>query len=166
MNVYLVRHAIAERRVEDSNVDDAERPLTGSGIRRFRRCVLALSALKVQLDEIWTSPLRRARQTAELLARLDAFEGDVRVVEALRPGGEVCELTAALRECAGPAGVALVGHEPDLGRLVGLVLTGGEVVPVAFKKGGVACLELTQVEPAVRGRLCWLLTPNHMRRMD
>ena len=68
--IYLVRHAIAEDRELRADLPDEERRLTDKGMRRMRRAVEGLAALEVEVDTIWTSPLRRAKETAELLAEL------------------------------------------------------------------------------------------------
>jgi phosphohistidine phosphatase len=165
MDIYLVRHAIARPREDAPTIDDSERPLTATGIRRFKRCVRALSVLGMQVDEIWTSPLRRARETAELLARLDSFEGNVRILDWLGPGGPLSDGLLELRGLGSQTGIALVGHEPDLSRLAGLLLAGRDESMINLKKGGVARLEMADFRPEGRCRLLWLLTPGHLRRV-
>lgn len=136
MELLLVRHAIAE----DPSADrpDALRALTGRGRRRFRAVVAGLTGLGLQVELVLHSPWLRARQTAELMAPLLSADGSLRRCDALaRPPDE-----ALLGELTAPR-VALVGHEPWVGQLAALLLTGrastGAALP--FKKGGVAWLE-------------------------
>lgn len=165
MQLYLVRHAIAEDRGLPG-VADEDRKLTDKGIRRMKRNVRALSALGVRIGEIWTSPLVRARQTAELLARLRGFEGDVREVDALRPGGDFNELAASLGESVNGRSLALVGHEPDLSELAAWLLSGRAESFVEMRKGGAACFEVEGAVSPGCARLAWLMPPRVLRRLD
>ena len=83
--LYLVRHAIAADRGSDWP-DDSKRPLTEQGISRFKDAVKGLRRLDVEIDEIFTSPLVRARQTAELLAAGLEGKSPVKTLDALAPG--------------------------------------------------------------------------------
>src|SRR5262245_15233538 len=86
--LYLVRHAIAAER-GDEWPDDAKRPLTKRGIRRFRECATGLRESGVAVDEIFTSPLVRAKQTADILAAAMDDRPPVKTLDALAPGHKV-----------------------------------------------------------------------------
>jgi phosphohistidine phosphatase len=165
MLIYLVRHAIAVPRDELASLDDASRALTDRGIERMQRVVRGLAKLDVHLDEIWSSSLTRARQTAELLADLPGFHGRVRIVSPLAPGGALHDVVRDLQQVSRRAHVALVGHEPDMGELAGLLLTGSPRHFMPFKKGGVACVELEDAAPPMHGTLRWFATPRQLRRL-
>ena len=83
--IYLVRHAIAAERGEEWP-DDDKRPLTERGISRFKEGVKGLEAFDVELDEIFTSGLVRAKQTADLLAAGVRGKPAVKLLDALAPG--------------------------------------------------------------------------------
>lgn len=166
MRLYLVRHAIAVPRDAPGVLDDRLRELTPAGMAKTRRIVRALARLRLAVDEIWSSPLVRARQTADLLAEGFPRAASVRVVRALEPGGDFDELLRAMARHAQLDGVALVGHEPDLGELVGTLLVGRRQGVVEFKKGGVACVEVDSFVPPCRGTLLWMLTPRQARLMS
>lgn len=163
MFAYLVRHAIAAPRDGIGVVDDAARALTPKGMRRMRQVVRGLVRLDAVFEEIWTSPLVRARQTADILAESPSFEGNLRVMEALRPGGNLNDIAQELAGRCSLTGVALVGHEPDLGELAGMLLAGSPQGLVTLRKGGVACLEIKEGAAPLRGRLNWLMTPGQLR---
>lgn len=163
MFVYLVRHAIATAREATDGRPDAERELTEKGISRMRRSVRTLDRLNLVFDEIWTSPYRRAAQTAELVAEMPSFDGPTRVVDELRPGGDVNRLALELQKSLEKIGIALVGHEPDLGHLATQLVGGQSRNVAAFKKGGVACIELDEDSRTLQGQIRWLLTPRQMR---
>lgn len=164
MLIYIVRHAIAVPRELHVGLDDAARELTEKGVERMHQIVRGLDGINVVLDEIWTSPLIRARQTADILAGARHFRGSVRPVAALAPGGDPTQIVRELATVSPQAAIALVGHEPDLGELAALLLTGRSQSFLEFKKGGVACIELESNAPP-RGTLRWLMTPRQMRNI-
>src|SRR5688572_16113059 len=97
--LYLVRHAIAAERGEDWP-DDDKRPLTARGVGRFKESVDGLSRLDVVVDEIFTSPLVRAKQTADLLAAGLPGKPSVKVIDALAPGHAPGSVLAQLAKVA------------------------------------------------------------------
>lgn len=163
MNVYLVRHAIAVPRGSPGTLDDRTRDLTPAGIKKMRSNAAALARLKVVIDEIWTSPLTRAARTAEILSEALALAASPRVAKDLAPGGDAQQLVRRLARHSNRTGVALVGHQPDLGVLGTFLLTGSRHAALELKKGGIACIEIDDFSPPLRGRLRWLLTPRQMR---
>ena len=87
----------------------------------------------------------------------------VRVVDSLQPDGDYIALTDELQQHLEQLGIALVGHEPDLGQLASYLLTGERNPSVRFKKGGVACIEVYDLAPPKpHCQLRWLLTPKQM----
>jgi phosphohistidine phosphatase len=162
VKVYLVRHAEAEDRRPGRR--DEERALTAQGRSDFEQVVGGLAALGIQFDRILTSPLVRARQTAEILAGVLPGPRPAEL-NALAPGGTFEDVFRALRDPGGESRIALVGHEPSLGALVSLAATGIASDGTPLKKGGVACLKFAG-EPKPRGAtLSWLLTPKQLRRL-
>jgi phosphohistidine phosphatase len=160
VELYLVRHAAAEER--QAGRPDAERRLTAEGREDFSAGVRGLRALGLSPDRLLTSPLVRAHETARLLAAgLDSPGPEIE--RALAPGGSGEELLAALRGVG--ERVVLVGHEPDLGRLLLLAVAGraGEGAPL--KKGGAARIDFEGTPRPGAGELHWLLTPRQLRRL-
>ncbi|MGE3273857.1 MAG: phosphohistidine phosphatase SixA [Vicinamibacterales bacterium] len=163
IEVYLVRHAIAADR-GPRYPDDRVRPLTADGVSRFRRAVQGLAALDVTLDVVFTSPLLRARETADLLAAGLKPKPAVEILEALAPGGAPKDVLAAIaRAGRTSARLALVGHQPELGDLAARLL--GARGRIEFKKGGVALVEVERSTPGGPGMLRWLLPPRALRRL-
>lgn len=138
MNLYLIRHAEAIERGGD--VPDAMRYLTPEGRRFFRKTVKRLAEREAVPDRIYSSPLARALQTAEILAEGIGFRGTLVVTDKLAPGFGRAELRSVLSMCGEATEVALVGHEPDLGDLVTSLLSLRE--PYSLKKGEIVALEL------------------------
>lgn len=123
------------------------------------RAAQGLRKIKVRPDAILTSPLRRARETAEILAsELGAIK--IEQLEELAPGTEPSSVVAALRRYQSLKALALVGHQPDLGCLASSLLAGTpSVCNLNFKKGSVACLEGELSNNATSCKLLWLLPP-------
>ncbi len=160
-SLYLVRHAIAAERGAEWPDDDI-RPLTARGMARFREAVRGLDWVGAELDEIWTSPLVRARQTAGLLS--EGLGGQrVRVLEQLAPGSVPAEVSGALEQATRCPRLALVGHEPGLGELAAYLI--GAPQPLQFKKGGACQIDLGSLSHPGTGTLCWFLTPRVLRRL-
>jgi phosphohistidine phosphatase len=160
--LYLVRHAIAADR-GDEWPDDTKRPLTERGITRFKECVEGLRTLDAAVDEIFTSPLVRARQTADLLAA--GFEGkpSVKTLEALAPGHGAPALLSQLAKAAKRRRIALVGHEPELGELAAHLI--GASRPLPFRKGGVCRIDVESLTSRRAGSLAWFVTPKVLRQL-
>lgn len=129
----------------------------------MRRVARGLRALDVRVDLILSSPLCRARQTAEIVAA----ELGIPVLEVTRhlePGAEPDRLVSFLERRAGGAGViVLVGHEPGLSSLVSMLLGGGG--RMAMKKGGLCKVRIDRLRRGRRAILEWLLTPRHLAGM-
>ena len=157
MELYFLRHAIAAD-VGPEGSGDAGRPLTEAGISRMKEAARGLRRLGVRPDVLLSSPLVRARQTAEIVRR--AFGIESRLVDALAPGCDIARLRDLLGEYRSAERVMLVGHEPDFSMLVG-ALTGGSRVQI--KKGGLARVDLETIEEGA-GTLIWLLPPLALRK--
>ena len=136
MDIYVIRHAIAEPRGPE--VDDTLRDITGKGRDRFRKVVEGLGAMGVAFDRVLTSPWRRALETAILLAPLATDEPEVTEALAEPPDPDFLAGLETEEETV----VALVGHEPWTSEIVAWLTTGNPSDADAFvmKKGGVAWL--------------------------
>lgn len=166
MRVLLIRHAIAQDREEfaRSHKSDDARPLTPKGRRRMAAAAQGVRALVPSIDVIASSPLKRAVETAEILAR--AYNGNgVERLEALAPAGSAEHALEWLRTHADATCVAMVGHEPDLSELASYLLLDAVAPLFAFKKGGACLLEFSRTIEAGDAMLHWLLQPNHLRAL-
>ena len=160
--LYLVRHAIAAERGEDWP-DDDKRPMTERGIARFKECVDGLVRMGVVVDEIFTSPLVRAKQTADLLAAGLLGKAAVKILDALAAAHSPASVLAQLAKAARRRRLALVGHEPGLGELAAHLTGAGRALP--FKKGGVCRIDVESLSSRRSGALTWFVTPKMLRGM-
>jgi phosphohistidine phosphatase len=160
--LYLVRHAIAAERGSEWP-DDTKRPLTERGITRFTEEVKGLRRLDVTIDEVFTSPLVRARQTAELLAKGIDGKPPVKVLDALAPGHTAASVMTHLAKAAKRRRIALVGHEPELGELAAHLIGAGRALP--FKKGGICRIDVGSLSSKRAASLVWFIPPNVVRQL-
>lgn len=160
--LYLIRHAIAAERGSEWP-DDSKRPLTERGMNRFKDAVKGLRRLDVVVDEIFTSPLVRARQTADIVAAGLDGKPPIKVLDALAPGHTPASVMTQLARVAKRRRIALVGHEPELGELSAHLIGAGRALP--FKKGGVCRIDLGSLTSKRAASLIWFLPPNVMRQV-
>jgi phosphohistidine phosphatase len=162
MDLLIVRHAIAFERNRQMWSDDGGRPLSPLGIRRARKAAAGLKRLVPAPELVWTSPLLRAKQTAQVLTELADWPEAIECPE-LSPGEPPQSLLRRLSGCR-RSRVAVVGHQPSLGNLLTACLL-EETSPLAIemKKNAVACVSFKGVPRAGRGILEWLASPRMLR---
>ena len=156
MNLYLIRHAIAEE--ESPSGEDSQRELTDKGATKMRIIAKGLRTLGVEFDLILSSPYIRAVQTAEILSEVFKKKKFV-LSDHLMPAGDMDLLIAEINEKYTVDSLAIVGHEPYLSTLVSLLTAGGAPVEMTFKKGGVCYLSTDDLHHTHKATLEWLLTP-------
>jgi phosphohistidine phosphatase len=164
MELCIVRHGIAEDIGEgDARTDDG-RVLTKRGRERTRRVAEGLAVLGVRPERIATSPLRRAAQTASILAEVLCPGIEPELCEFLAPGASAAGLAAWLKENS--AGCAMVvGHMPDVAAIASQLVSGDEGVDITFKKAGVCCIEFDGDPGEGAGRLAWLMQPRQILKL-
>ena len=166
MNLFLLRHGVAVDRGEFDYVHDAARQLTPNGRRQLRTIAAALRAMELRFDVILSSPLVRARQTAEIIAADLKLKQCFAVAEELKPGGSAKKLVQKISGLKpGAENVLLVGHEPDFSELISRFVTGHAGGGFALKKGGLAKLEIEKLRTGKCALLAWQLTPAQMKLM-
>jgi phosphohistidine phosphatase len=109
---------------------------------------------------IFSSPLVRARETAEIVERGLRLHGRLELTEHLAPSGDADQLVHqldALRPT--PESILLVGHEPDSSGLISLLCTGGSHLSLTLKKGGLCRMEIESLRAGRCARLEWLMPP-------
>ena len=166
MQIYLLRHAIAEPRDPTHYPADSDRPLTREGTRKMEAAARGLRAADARFDVVLTSPLVRARQTARIVVTALRPRPPLRALRPLSPGGGAGGVFAALASLPADASILLVGHEPDLSRLAGaMILDPRAELPLDFKKGGLCRIDFAGVARPGLGRLVFHLTPKILRRL-
>ncbi|MCS7091259.1 MAG: phosphohistidine phosphatase SixA [Verrucomicrobiota bacterium] len=161
MKLYLLRHAEAEEAKDASPRAEASRALTSRGRRKVRSLAHALRELDIRVEFVWTSPLTRARQTAEIVVRGLRLARPPLAVEALLPDRKPEEVVAELERLRPlPETMLWVGHEPHLSRLIAFLVTGhSDGAEIVVKKCGLCRLELDTIRSGRCARLEWLIPP-------
>ena len=169
MNLYLMRHADAGVPRENP-VLDAKRSLIKEGKQQCMLMAGVLAALKAQIDVIISSPLKRARQSAQFVATEIGFESPILSSPALAPDGDFPALQQLIAEHSGREGVLLVGHNPNLHQYIAKLLSNGNGngnghnhLPgggsIRLRKGAIARIDLARRPP----QLQWLIDPRLAR---
>jgi phosphohistidine phosphatase len=165
MKLLLVRHgrpADRESFASSGHGDDL-RPLSPEGRRDMRRIARGIAAAIGAVDLLASSPLARAVETAALLSR-ELNSVQPAELAALAPRGEQSAILRWLARQTVQSTVALVGHEPALGRLA-VHLLGGRGEFIRLKHGGACLLRFPGKAEPRKATLCWLLTARQLRRI-
>jgi phosphohistidine phosphatase len=158
VKLYLIRHATAS----DIAPSDAERELTKEGREESRILGVALLKAGTKPEQILSSPLARARQTAEIIARELNFQNEVAIFDELCNGCSLANLLRAVKTFEPVREVILVGHNPSLTEHLAELIGSDNPVALSMGKGSVACVELAALRPG-QGELRWFLRQKQLR---
>jgi phosphohistidine phosphatase len=165
MKLLVVRHGAAMDKEEFAHTGESDnlRPLTDEGKAEITRVAAGLRGNVEALDVLGSSPLVRARQTAEIIA--DAYQmAGPQVTSSLIPGAEFEDFEDWCSGVGEKNVICVVGHEPHLGMLVTWLLTGTSTSHIRLKKGGACVVEFETRVRGGAGRLNWLLTPRQLAK--
>jgi len=163
MKLYFLRHADAAKRDPEEYPDDSQRPLTRSGHKRMVKTARILSKLELHIDLILSSPYLRARETAEIVRKNLRLGKDQLVLnDQLAPLGDASQLILNIRSDYPVNNLLMVGHEPELSKLISLLRSGETSLAIELKKGGICCLSVDELAEGKCAALEWLLSPAEM----
>lgn len=166
MNLYIVRHAIAEDRDEAVYPDDSLRPLTSKGKKKMVKIAKNLKGMGVHIDLILTSPYVRAQNTAKIVHKAFSLKKkQLAFSDHLTPAGSAQDLIAEINEKYSVENLMLVGHEPYLSELIAMLVAGDTSASIVMKKGGVCRLSIDTLAYERCATLEWLLAPTQLTRM-
>lgn len=155
MEIYLLRHGIAEDRAEGG---DAQRALTDEGRKKLRRVLERAEKAGVSPSLILSSPYKRAQQTAELAAEVLHYDRKIAQTDALLPEASPDALWQEIRARRQENALLAAGHEPMMSATVAWLL-GCPAMQVDMKKGALARIDVDRFGPRPQGLLRWLLIP-------
>ncbi|MFZ0302332.1 MAG: phosphohistidine phosphatase SixA [Terracidiphilus sp.] len=158
MILYLMRHANAGV-FRGNPLLDAKRGLVKEGKDQCMLMARVLSALKVQVDVIVSSPLKRALQTAQFVGTEMGYEAKVEISKALALDANYSDFLALLGKYGDRDGVLMVGHNPNLWQFLGHMITGNGGAAIRMRKGSIARVDMDNHPP----RLQWLIDPRSAR---
>ena len=167
MELFILRHGEADK---SSGNGDFARPLTVVGTRNITQAAEWLKDLDVKFDVIITSPLKRAHQTASIVAKIFNIENKLMNWHELQPESNRIELYRKLssQQFRQESTVLIVGHEPYLSSLISEIISEAESSSrIVLKKAGLAKISITSHSAQnMHGELEWLLTPNLMKNIS
>ena len=169
IELYLMRHGIAADLGEGGVFQDSDRPLTMEGRAKMKQAAAGIRELGLKFNLILTSPLLRARQTAEVVAEVLDLQHRVKIIESLAPGRALIEGEGKHAELFLELGASqfdralLVGHMPDLSEVASYLLAGNRNLNIEFKKGSLCAIEVASLPPRGPGLLLWIMTPKQLR---
>ena len=165
MELYILRHGEAGKRIQAGS-RDSERALTVSGEDEVRQIAQAFDKFGVKLDFIATSPLKRASQTADIVAKkLKLKNSSFEQWDELKPEGKKLDLYRKLSQFKPESSILIVGHEPYLSAMISEIAFGNDGGNIALRKAGLAKLDVLSFQPKIKGELRWLLTPKHLKKI-
>jgi phosphohistidine phosphatase len=156
MIIHLLRHGIAEPR--EAGKPDEQRALTREGKQKLAVVLKRIAKAGVEPTVIWTSPLRRALETAEVAAKILSYGDELRQTDTLLPDAKPAATWAELQEAPRDSELVLVGHEPQMSRLAAFLL-GSPGLRIDLKKAGWVQIRIDRVTPSPHGVLEWLFAP-------
>jgi phosphohistidine phosphatase len=165
MNLYILRHGIAEDH-GTPGVKETERALTPKGKKKIRKAARGLQKLDVVINMIFTSPLKRAVQTAGIVADVFELDEDIVETEFLLPNTPFDHLLKFLQSYGNVENIMLVGHEPHLGEFISTLVWGTPEGQIDFKKGAVCKLRLVAIKPGARAVLEWIMTADQLAMIE
>jgi len=163
MDLLILRHGEAGRGSKNL-ASDFKRSLTVEGKQEIVKIANGLKSLDVKIDHVLTSPLLRATETAEIVAKSLKYKGKIEETNFLKPEGNRLELYSVLSRFKQDSVVLVVGHEPYLSEMIGEAIS--QVgCRIDLKKTGLARVRVMQTLPKIKGELRWLLTPKQLKKM-
>ena len=161
MNLYILRHADADKRDEEKFPDDNLRPLVKKGKKKSEKIAKFLKKRKVKVSLILTSPALRSLEVAKLIRKdLKLPKEQLVKLDCLLPGGSNAELIAEIKDKYTVDSLLIVGHDPNLSLLISHLVTGTPDLPLDLKKGGLCKLAIDELTDGKCATLEMLLTPN------
>jgi len=164
LELYILRHGEAGKSL-GASVRDDKRSLTEQGRKDVQGAGEAIVELGIRFDHILSSPLNRAAQTAELVARTTRSKTRVEFWDELKPEGDQRALCSKLSLLGRESTVLVVGHEPYLTTLLRAIV-GGNGARIVLKKSGLARVSVKKFGPEMSGELRWLLSPRVLNRIS
>jgi phosphohistidine phosphatase len=162
MNVFILRHASAGTRRINPKLD-LKRPLDKEGKQYCLQLAHVLQAMKIQFDAIFSSPLKRALQTAVLTGTENGYEAPIRLTDALAPAATLQNFQGLLQDLQTCENVLLVGHSPNLEAFLGSLIVSPTTAPakVRLRKGSLARVSIQRDAKT----LMWMLDPRTVRAL-
>ncbi|MRN68929.1 MAG: hypothetical protein FIO04_04440 [Nitrosopumilales archaeon] len=171
LDLYLLRHGDSGKRMAvAAGVNTGDAPLTIVGREEIAIIARSVKALNLRISAIVTSPLKRAVQTAKIIAKVLAIENRISIWNDLVPEGNRSKLYNRLNQYPRDSSVLMIGHEPYLSNMMyDMIFQKNRVNQlgrISLKKAGLAKIRVISLTPNISGELRWLLTPKILKLLE
>lgn len=156
LKLYVIRHGIAGKSL-DNELQDEARSLTKKGRDKIKEIAKGMKELAVEFDLVITSPLLRAKESAEIINDYCGSDHPLIVSDLLRPGSSYEELIKFLNSLKDNENIAIIGHEPFLSGFSSYCLSKSKNPFLTIKKGGALILEMEGAIKPGQCKLSWLM---------
>ncbi|MCX8093646.1 MAG: phosphohistidine phosphatase SixA [Candidatus Goldbacteria bacterium] len=165
MQIYFMRHGLAaDKKLPIYLNNDAERPLTEEGIKKSIIVAKGLKKIVKNFDIIFTSPLKRALQTASIVAEEFNLKTKIKVINELLPGTNQDDFIKLLINLKEFKKVLFVGHEPDLSeKLSNLLNTDPKIFKL--KKSCVCRIDIKIMQNKIKSKIIWIIQPSQFKAL-
>jgi phosphohistidine phosphatase len=164
MDLFILRHGKAGQLSEKAG--DRARKLNKAGRSEIKKVARWMKRKNLRFDAVATSPLARAYETAEIVAKSLDIQDRLEVWDELAPGGDPDTACYHASQAGNEASLILVGHEPGLSDLIGRIISGGDTASLVIAKGGLARIRNFSFSDKPYGELQWLVTPGQILDMQ
>ena len=165
MELYLLRHGKAQEHATTIS-GDAKRQLTEAGKKELEVIAKAIKNLEIEVDDIFSSPLIRAKQTAEIVKKhLKNNKKSIKIWNELKPEIDIENTIAKLSSLKPESSVLLVGHEPHLTSLIAVMISDYSSLDILLKKGGLVHIRCNVTKNTVSGSLRSIMTPKQLKKL-
>jgi phosphohistidine phosphatase len=164
MNIYILRHS--EAIVSAPSGRDSDRTLSENGKKKMHEYAQGLKKLDISFDIIYSSPYKRAMETAEITAEVFKFNEKIKITEHLEPGSDLDPLFNLLKKNKPDANILLVSHEPLVSYLFSTLIFGRPTGNIDYKKCGFCCIDILDFPPKGYGILKYYLPPKILKSLQ
>jgi phosphohistidine phosphatase len=165
LDLFILRHGDAGRKIAAGSTD-AKRALTVAGQKEIADISKSLKDLGIKINLVITSPLKRAQETATIVAKTLKVQSKMQEWNELTPEANRIKLYGKLSSYKQDASILIVGHNPYLSEMISEIISEDKNGHIDLKKGGVARIRITSSNPAFKGELKWLITPRLLKRLS
>jgi phosphohistidine phosphatase len=169
LELYLLRHGDAGRRTAiGAGPYSSDLPLTIAGREEIAVLARSLKQLNLKFDVIISSPLKRAIQTAKIIAKALVMEKRISICNELVPEGNRSKLYSRLNQYTRESTILMVGHQPYLTNIICDMIFQkrvNQLGQINLKKAGLAKIRVISLTPNTSGELRWLLTPRILKSL-
>ena len=165
MDIYILRHGKAEERSQNIT-SDSKRRLTEVGKKELEYIGKAIKNLDIEFDLVVSSPLVRAKQTADIILKhVKIKKKSILVWDELKPEISVETTLKKLSRINSSSSILLIGHEPHLSNLISNIISNSDNVDISLKKGGFAHIKGLPEKSGVYGSLRSVMTPKQLKKL-